>query len=147
GQSKPILPLKEAGNIIQGNAARMNWEEVCPKNAEDEIYIIGNPPYLGARLQNEVQKEDIILNLKQFKGANNLDYIFIWFYKGAKFIKDINAKLAFVSTNSVCQGEQVSLLWPSILNNGIEIGFAYRSFKWVNNAKGNAGVTVIIVGI
>ncbi|WP_370450932.1 class I SAM-dependent DNA methyltransferase [Olivibacter sp. XZL3] len=147
GQSKPILPLKEAGNIVQGNAARISWDEVCPKTDNDEIYIIGNPPYLGARLQNEVQKEDITLNLKNVKGANNLDYIFIWFYKGSKFIQSVNAKLAFVSTNSACQGEQVSLLWPSILSNGVEINFAYRSFKWINNAKGNAGVTVIIVGI
>src|SRR5690606_8671988 len=74
-------------------------------------------------------------------------YIAIWIYKGAKYIEDTNAKLGFVSTNSVCQGEQVSLLWPEILNDKIEIDFAYQSFKWVNNAKANAGVTVIIVGL
>lgn len=147
GQSKPILPLKEAGNITAGNAARINWEEVCPKKVDDEIYIIGNPPYLGARIQDEEQKKDITLNFPKLKGANNLDYISIWFYKGANYILGANAKVALVSTNSVCQGEQVSLLWPSILNNEIEIDFAYQSFKWTNNAKGNAGVTVIILGL
>lgn len=147
GQSKPILPLKEAGNIVAGNAARTDWESVCPKNDGDEIYIIGNPPYLGARLQDAEQKRDISINFPNLKGANNLDYIFIWIHKGAKYIEGINAKLGLVSTNSICQGEQVSLLWPQILNDKIEIGFAYQSFKWTNNARGNAGVTVIIVGL
>src|SRR5690554_1142399 len=152
GKSKPILPLKEAGNITYGNAARVDWETVCPKNntstgSADEIYIIGNPPYLGARIQDAEQKKDISLNFPKLKGANNLDYIFIWFYKGAKYIEGINAKIGLVSTNSVCQGEQVSLLWPEILNDKIEIDFAYQSFKWTNNAKSNAGVTVIIVGL
>ncbi|MEK6451947.1 MULTISPECIES: class I SAM-dependent DNA methyltransferase [unclassified Myroides] len=147
GRSKPILPLKEAGNITHGNAARVDWETACPKKENDEIYIIGNPPYLGARIQDAEQKKDISLNFLKLKGANNLDYIFIWFYKGAKYIEGVNAKLGLVSTNSVCQGEQVSLLWPEILNDKIEIGFAYQSFKWINNAKANAGVTVIIVGL
>jgi hypothetical protein len=82
-----------------------------------------------------------------FNDFKNLDYISIWFYKGANYIKDHNAQIAFVSTNSICQGEQVALLWPKILNEKIEIGFAYQSFKWKNNAKGNAGVTVIILGL
>lgn len=145
GQSKPILPLKEAGNIVAGNAARMDWETICPKKENDEIYIIGNPPYLGARLQDAEQKRDVSINFPNIKSANNLDYIFIWIYKGSKYIEGINAKLGLVSTNSICQGEQVSLLWPQVLNDKIEIGFAYQSFKWTNNAKGNAGVTVIIV--
>lgn len=160
GRSKPILPLKEAGNITHGNAARIDWETVCPPTSrtsvsektrdeeqEPEVYIIGNPPYLGARIQDAEQKKDISLNFPKVKGANNLDYIFIWFYKGAKYIKGINAKVGLVSTNSVCQGEQVSLLWPEILNDKIEIDFAYQSFKWTNNAKANAGVTVIIIGL
>lgn len=147
GKSVPILPLKEAGNIKAGNSARIEWETVCPKKQDDEIYIIGNPPYLGARMQDVEQKKDITISFPNLKGANNLDYIFIWFYKGAKFINGINAKLGLVSTNSVCQGEQVSLLWPKILNEDIEIDFAHQSFKWVNNAKGNAGVTVIILAL
>lgn len=147
GQINPILPLKQSGYITHGNAARLNWEDTCPKVANDEIYIIGNPPYLGARLQDAKQKLDIEFNFKNIKGSNNLDYIAIWFYKGAHFIENANAKLAFVSTNSICQGEQVSLLWPHILEANLEIDFAHTSFKWQNNAKGNAGVTVIIVGL
>lgn len=147
GQSKPILPLKEAGRIVCGNATRINWEDVCPKGMDDEIYILGNPPYLGARLQDDHQKEDIAYALGAIRGSNNLDYISIWFYKARKYIHGTFSKFAFVSTNSICQGEQVSLLWPKILTDNIEIDFAHQSFKWTNNAKGNAGVTVIIIGL
>jgi len=148
GQSKPILPLKEAGNIVQGNAARMNWEEVCPKKANDEIYIIGNPPYLGAREQDKYQKEDIKIVYSKYSKRTKVDYIFPWFLKASEYIEGLlNAKYSFVSTNSICQGELVAHLWPYILNKGQEIEFAYSSFKWKNNAKGNAGVTVIILGV
>lgn len=145
GESKPILPLKEAGQIVQGNSCRKDWKEVCPIAKEDEVYIIGNPPYLGSRRQNEEQKEDLRFVFRD--NYKSLDYISAWFYKGAKYIEDMNAKCAFVSTNSICQGDQVRLNWPRILCEQIEIGFAYQSFKWINNAKGNAGVTVIIVGL
>ena len=147
GQSNPILPLKESGKITHGNAAQIDWTKVCVRKENDEIYIVGNPPYLGARLQDAKQKLDIEFNFKNLKGSNNLDYIAIWFFKGAKYIKGFNVKLGFVSTNSICQGEQVSLFWPQILDNELEIDFAYQSFKWNNSAKGNAGVTVIIVGL
>lgn len=145
GKSDPILPLKQAGNIVAGNAARINWEEVCPKNEDDEIYIIGNPPYLGSRNQDAEQKSDMEFVFR--KDYKSLDYVSIWFYKGAKFIENCNAQLALVSTNSVCQGLLVALTWPRILNDTIEISFAHQSFKWTNNAIGNAGVTVIIVGL
>ncbi|MBC5837560.1 class I SAM-dependent DNA methyltransferase, partial [Flavobacterium muglaense] len=145
GRAKPILPLKEAGHITQGNATRINWEDVCPKTKEDEIYILGNPPYLGARLQDEKQKTDMSTVFNKINGYNNMDYIASWFYLGAKYIEGFNCKCVFVSTNSICQGEQIALIWPNILNDKIEIDFAYQSFKWTNNAKGNAGVTVIIV--
>lgn len=145
GKSEPILPLKESGKILCGNAARMDWDTACPRKEGDEIYVIGNPPYLGSRNQDAAQKAEMEV---VFKNAyKNLDYVSIWFYKGTKYIEDHNAQLAFVSTNSICQGEQVSLLWPRILNENIEIGFAYQSFKWNNNAKRNAGVTVIILGL
>ena len=147
GKSKPILPLKQAGRIIRGNATHITWETVCPKTKDDEIYILGNPPYLGARMQNEEQKRDMVAVFNGINGYNNMDYIACWFYLGAKYIKDFNAKCAFVSTNSICQGEQVALIWSNILSDKIEIDFAYQSFKWTNNAKGNAGVTVIIVGL
>ncbi|MFN7686423.1 MAG: DNA methyltransferase [Sphingobacteriales bacterium] len=145
GKSKPILPLKQAGKIVQGNAARVDWKTVCPIGKEDEVYVIGNPPYLGSRNQVEEQKEDMKFVFRD--DYKSLDYVSIWFYKGAKYIEGHNAQLAFVSTNSVCQGLLVSLTWPRILNEYIEIGFAYQSFKWTNNAKGNAGVTVIILGL
>ena len=145
GESKPILPLKEAGRIVQGNAARKNWKEICSIGTDDEVYIIGNPPYLGSRNQDDEQKKDMkFVFINDYK---SLDYVSIWFYKGAKYIEKNNAKLAFVSTNSICQGEQIAITWPRILNDDIEIGFAYESFKWSNHAKGNAGVTVIIVGL
>lgn len=144
GKSKPILPLKEAGHIIQGNATRLNWEDTCPKNEDDEIYILGNPPYLGSRNQDKEQKEDMkFVFLKDYK---KLDYVSNWFYLGARYILGFNAKSAFVSTNSICQGEQVALLWPRVLSH-LEIFFAHQSFKWTNNAKGNAGVNVVIIGI
>jgi type II restriction/modification system DNA methylase subunit YeeA len=147
GRSKPILPLKEAGQITQGNATRLNWNQVCPITKDDEVYIIGNPPYLGARLQDAVQKNDMDFVFHGIKKYRDLDYINCWFYKGAKYIKSNNAKCAFVTTNSICQGQQVPLIWPHILASNIEIDFAHQSFKWTNNAKGNAGVTVIIVGL
>jgi len=147
GQSKPILPLKQAGKIVQGNAARVDWKTVCPIGKDDEVYIIGNPPYLGSTLQDKTQKADMDFVFSSFKDYKNLDYISIWLYKGAKYIEDKDAKLSFVSTNSVCQGEQVALLWPKIISSKIEIAFAHQSFKWTNNAKGNAGVAVIIIGL
>lgn len=145
GQSKPILPLKQAGKIVQGNAARVDWKTVCPIEKDDEVYVIGNPPYLGSRNQVEEQKDDMKFVFRN--DYKSLDYVSIWFYKGAKYIEGNNAQLAFVSTNSVCQGLLVALTWRRILNQHIEIGFAYQSFKWTNNAKGNAGVTVIILSL
>lgn len=147
GQANPTLPLKEAGKIVHGNACRIDWEIVCSKGKNDEIYILGNPPYLGARNQEALQKADMDLVFNGFKNYRDLDYIACWFYKGAKFIQDINGNLAFVSTNSICQGLQVGLLWPNIFNLRIEISFAHLSFKWQNNAKANAAVVVIIVGL
>lgn len=147
GRTNPTLPLREAGHIVQGNACHLDWEEVCPKQEGDEIYVLGNPPYLGSRKQQKQQKDDLEFVFKGFKKYKDLDYIVAWFYIGSKYIRNVNAKLAFVSTNSICQGEQVSLIWPVIFNLGIEINFAYTSFKWRNSAKDIAGVTVIIVGL
>lgn len=145
GNCTPTLPLKDGGNIVCGNATRLDWEDVCPKNEQDEVYILGNPPYLGSRNQKNEQKEDMkyVFN----KDYKSLDYIACWFYKGAKYIKNSNSKLAFVSTNSISQGEQVALLWQRVLKDDLEICFAHQSFKWSNNAKANAGVTVVIIGL
>ncbi|PHS36835.1 MAG: SAM-dependent methyltransferase [Sulfurovum sp.] len=147
GQTSPSLPLKDGGNIVHGNATRIDWESVCTKENDDEIYIFGNPPYLGFKMQNKEQKEDMKRVFEKVKNYKKLDYISCWFYKGANYIKGINAKYAFVSTNSINQGEQVGLLWPNILKDDLEINFAYKSFKWQNNAKRNAGVTVVIIGL
>lgn len=147
GRTNPTLPLTEAGKIVQGNACRLDWEVVCPKTKDDEIYILGNPPYLGARMQQDTHKADMDFVFSSFKNYRDLDYIAIWFFKVANYIKGINSKAAFVSTNSICQGLQVGLLWPNIFNLDIEIDFAHTSFKWVNNAKSNAGVTVAIIGL
>ncbi len=150
GIMKATLPLKESGKIVCANATRATWEEVCPRKdqvvGEYEIYVVGNPPYLGSRNQEDEQKEDLKnLFVNDYK---SLDYISAWFYKGAKYVSGYeNIKLAFVSTNSISQGEQVSLLWPRILGEGVEIFFAYQSFKWKNLAKGNAGVTCVIIGL
>ena len=147
GHCKPSLPLKESGQITCANATRIDWKEVCPKEEGDETYILGNPPYLGARMQNAEQKQDVLAVLSDFGKVKKIDYIVCWFLKAATYIKDHNSEYAFVSTNSICQGEQPPLFWPFIFEMNLEIGFAHKSFKWINNAKGNAGVTCIIVGV
>ncbi|MBE0492666.1 MAG: class I SAM-dependent DNA methyltransferase [Sulfurospirillum sp.] len=147
GRTNPSLPLQDGGNIFCENATRVEWEDICPKKGGDEIYILGNPPFEGARKQKPFQKEDMKFVFNAIKGYNNLDYVTCWFYKAAKYIQNTNFKSALVSTNSICQGEQVGILWPHILDKNLEIDFAYHSFKWKNNAKDNAGVTVIIVGL
>jgi type II restriction/modification system DNA methylase subunit YeeA len=147
GKSKDILPLKEAGQITHANATRENWNIACPIVNGDEVYVIGNPPYLGYSRQDETQKEDMSIVFSTVKNYKKLDYIACWFYKATQYIENKNAKYAFVTTNSITQGEQVALLWPLISNKKQEIEFAYQSFKWTNNAKGSAGVTVIIIGV
>lgn len=145
---RPLLPLQSAGAIVCGNALRLDWEEVMPHNKDEEVYIFGNPPYLGARRQSSDQKEDMNEYIFEgVSGANMLDYISCWFMKGSRYISDTNAKLSFVTTNSICQGEQVSILWPRIFSFNSTMSFAYTSFKWKNNAKNNAGVTVSIIGL
>lgn len=151
GRTNPTLPLTEAGKIVQGNACRLDWEEVCPKTNADtepaEVYIMGNPPYLGARMQQDNHNADMDFVFSSFKNHGDLDYIAIWFFKAAKYIRSINSKCAFVTTNSISQGIQVGLLWPNIFNLDIEIDFAHTSFKWTNSAKSNAAVIVAIIGL
>ena len=145
GVNTKALPLKNITQIVCGNACRIDWNTVCPHTPEEEVFIFGNPPYLGSRRQDESQKKDMELVFK--KDFGELDYIACWFMIGAKYIKGTKAKYAFVSTNSICQGLQVALLWKRVLKNGLIINFAYKSFKWQNNAKYNAGVTCVIVGL
>ena len=141
-----ILPLRDSCVIVHGNAAQLDWTTVCPRNESNEIYIIGNPPFGGSRKQDTSQKDDL---KKVFKGKDykSLDYVSLWYYLGAEYIRGFNAKCALVSTNSIVQGEQVALLWPRVLGDDIEINFAYQSFKWKNSARANAGVTCVIIGL
>lgn len=140
-----FLPIKSYPNITVGNALRLDWEEIVPKDKLD--YIMGNPPFVGARLMNKEQKEDISQVFGKLKGAGNLDYVACWYKKAADFIKDAIIQVAFVSTNSITQGEQVSILWePLITDNKITINFAYRTFKWDSEASLKAQVHVVIVG-
>lgn len=140
-----ILPLKESGNILHGNALLMDWSHVLHHEKDNEIYILGNPPYMGAKLQSEVQKRDLEFAISPALNYKKLDYISGWFYKATRFIRNKNAEYAFVTTNSINQGEQVNELWTELLKHG-EISFAYQSFKWGNSAARNAGVTVSIIG-
>lgn len=141
------LPLRRSGNIVCSNACRVDWNTVCPHTPEEEVYIMGNPPYRGARLQSEEQKTDMEFLLGNDISFNNLDYIGCWFYLATKYIEKSIARYAFVTTNSICQGEQVNLLWGNVFSHNVEIYFAYPSFKWSNNAKDNAGVIISIIGL
>ncbi|MHC6159216.1 class I SAM-dependent DNA methyltransferase [Lactobacillus delbrueckii] len=145
---RPTLPLKKAGDIICGNALRLDWSKILPHEEKDEVYLFGNPPYLGARRQSSYQKEDLSAVFNNITNKyKSLDYISGWFIKGEEYIEGSCSRFAFVTTNSICQGEQVSILWPEIFSRSGEIIFAYQSFKWGNNAKNNAGVMVAIIGV
>ncbi len=167
-----VLPLKKTGQICTGNALQMNWLEVCPPSRltdqfpndlfdlepqqneidslekDAETYICGNPPYLGSTWQSSQQKDDLRAVFDGRTGSwKSLDYVSGWFMKAADYGVLTNSACAFVSTNSICQGQQVSILWSLILGEFREIFFAYTSFKWSNLASYNAGVTVVIVGL
>ena len=147
GSKVDALPLGKSGNIVCGNACRLDWNTVCPHTADEEVYVMGNPPYLGSRNQEEKHKQDLDISLSNLRNYRKLDYIAVWFYKGTLYIKDSISKLAFVSTNSITQGEQIPYIWQPIFEENVEIQFAYKSFKWNNNAKNNANVGVVIIGL
>lgn len=168
-----FLPLDAQNWITCGNALRLDWVSVCPpegkgvrvsaedllhapkdhdetdfKNEGGETYICGNPPYLGSTWQSAEQKSDLqSLFSHRTKSWKSLDYVTGWFIKAADFGLHTKCSAAFVSTNSICQGQQVPILWPIIFGAGFEISYAHTSFKWANLASHNAGVTVVIVGI
>lgn len=143
---RATLPLQLAGDIRCANALRVDWNEVCPHNQNEEVYIFGNPPYYGSRNQKPNQKQDMEYLLKGLNGYKKLDYISGWFLLASDYIEENSAQFAFVTTNSLFQGEQVPILWDKLSSFNTEISFAYSSFRWDNNAKDNAGVTVVIVG-
>lgn len=147
GVNVAALPLHNINQIKCGNACRVDWEEVCPHTKEEEVFVFGNPPYLGSKLQTKEQKEDLSLVCYSNKRYKDLDYICNWFIKGCDYIKNSNACLAFVSTNSITQGEQLPMFWPMVYERNVEIKFAHKSFKWSNNAKNNAGVSCVVIGL
>lgn len=142
-----LLPLQESGNIVHGNALRVDWNEVVKHEASDEVYVMGNPPYIGSKKQNNIQKLDMDFVFGNLASHRNLDYITCWFYKLAKYLSSSLHSGGFVTTDSITQGEQVGIFWNSIFQLQCEISFAYKGFKWKNSAKNNAGVNVAIIGI
>jgi hypothetical protein len=145
GQYFVRLPLKKAARIAHADALETDWENIIPKN--ELSYILGNPPFIGSRIMNEVQKESLIKVFDNAKNTGDLDYVTAWYIKAAKFIQNTKIKTAFVSTNSIVQGLQTGLLWGQMLGKyGIKIHFAHRTFKWNNEAKGNAAVYCVIIG-
>lgn len=140
------LPLTTSPNVIQGNALDINWEDIVPKN--ELTCILGNPPFIGKHLRTKSQNDDMemVFSEKIIK-YKSLDYVCSWFIKAEEYIRNTKIKVAFVSTNSITQGEQVGILWDYLLNEkGIKINFAHRTFKWFNLARGNAQVYVVIIG-
>ena len=142
--SLDFLPLKSYANIVEGNALRLDWESVIPKRELD--YIMGNPPFVGARLMDKVQKEDLSELFAGQKGAGNLDYVAGWYKKAADLMQNSRICAALVSTNSITQGEQVPILWEKLFGTGIHINFAHRTFRWDSEAKLKAHVHCVIVG-
>ncbi len=144
GQYVSRLPLTTSPNIRRGNALRMDWEELVPK--EKLSFILGNPPYLGSKVMEKEQKEDMAYVFGEHGGFGNLDYVAAWYKKAADLIVGTGIECAFVSTNSITQGEQVGLLWKPLLERDISINFAHRTFKWTNEALGKAAVFCVIIG-
>ena len=140
-----FLPLTTNAGIVEGNALRMDWEEVVPK--ERLNYIMGNPPFVGLSLRSDDQQKDMDLVFSDNDRAGRLDYVAAWYKKAASFIAGTSIEVAFVSTNSIVQGEQVPILWEDLFSNhGIIINFAYRTFVWNSEAKDKAAVHCVIIG-
>ena len=140
----PFLPLKTNAYIVEGNALRMDWETVVPKAKLN--YIMGNPPFVGARLMGKAQKEDVNSIFPGWKNAGNLDYVCCWYKKASDLMQGAAIRAALVSTNSVSQGESVANLWKPLFAEGVHIDFAYRTFRWDSEAKSKAHVHCVIIG-
>ncbi len=142
--SLDFLPLKSYANIAEGNALRMEWESVVPKRELN--YIMGNPPFVGARMMSAAQKDDLNSVFPKWKNAGNLDYVSCWYKKTADLMTGTSIRSALVSTNSVTQGESVANLWKPLFEAGVHIDFAHRTFRWDSEAKIKAHVHCVIVG-
>ena len=139
-----FLPLKTNAFIVEGNALRVDWESVVPKSKLN--YIMGNPPFVGARLMGKEQKADVTTIFPGWKNAGNLDYVCCWYKKAADIMQGTSVRSALVSTNSVSQGESVANLWKPLFDDGVHIDFAYRTFRWDSEAKIKAHVHCVIIG-
>ncbi|MBQ6942732.1 MAG: class I SAM-dependent DNA methyltransferase [Ruminococcus sp.] len=140
-----FLPLKSYANIVEGNALRIDWESVVPK--AELNYIMGNPPFVGAKNLSKEQKQEVLdICADEVDKGGLLDYVAAWYIKATRLIENTDIKTAFVSTNSITQGEQVAILWKRVLKNNIRINFAYRTFRWDSEAKIKAHVHCVIVG-
>ncbi|WP_320410795.1 type IIL restriction-modification enzyme MmeI, partial [Candidatus Venteria ishoeyi] len=137
-------PLKTAAHIVQGNALALDWESVVSAKRVD--YVLGNPPFVGSKYQSPQQKQELAALFGKIRNAKQLDYVTCWFFKATQFIQNSPIQVAFVSTNSITQGEQVAPLWQTLLDRGIQINFAHRTFAWLSEARGKAAVHVVIVG-
>lgn len=144
GFNDDFLPLKTYVNITEGNALRIDWNDVIP--AEKLSFIMGNPPFVGARWMASEQKEDVEKIFEGWKSIGNLDYVSCWYKKAADYMGNYNIRAALVSTNSITQGESVSILWKPLFESGVHIDFAYRTFIWDSEASIKAHVHCVIVG-
>jgi hypothetical protein len=139
------IPLTAAASIHHANALTIDWESVVPKSGLN--YVLGNPPFLGSRIMNRQQKAEVENTFNGLKNFGDLDYVTCWYKKAAEYIQETEVEVAFVSTNSICQGLQVPILWPELTNRyGIKINFAHQTFKWSNEARGKAAVYCVIIG-
>ncbi len=144
GMNLDFLPLKSYANIAHANALRIDWESVVPREKLD--YIMGNPPFVGARLMSATQKDDVFTIFDGVKNNGNLDYVSCWYKKAADLMTDTAIRTALVSTNSITQGEQVAILWKNLFEHGVHIDFAHRTFIWDSEASLKAHVHCVIVG-
>lgn len=143
--NKDFLPLDSNDSIYEGNALRMDWTKIVKPYGLN--YIMGNPPFVGARMKNKGQKQDLQEIEATLKGVGNIDYVAGWYFKAAQYIQDTTIQVAFVSTNSITQGEQVSIIWETLLQKyKVAINFAYKTFVWNNEAKNKAHVHIVIIG-
>lgn len=143
--SLDFLPLKSYANIVEGNALRLDWESVVPKMELD--YIMGNPPFVGASMMTVEQKKEAVSVFGKIKLSNSIDYVGAWYYKAAQIMQETVIRSAFVSTNSITQGEQVAPLWEKLFNHyNIHIDFAHRTFRWDSEANLKAHVHCVIIG-
>ena len=148
-RSPAALPLKDSAHIRTGNSLRIEWEDVCPPPVDgEEVFIAGNPPFLGKAQQDAEQKADMDFVFGgKVKSYRAFDLVAAWYFKAVAYLRGRNVRAALAATNSICQGASASNLWPEILKDGVEIGFAHQSFKWRNNASANAAVICVVVGM